>query len=49
MSEQMGETASEGRGDRLALMRLYDKMDDAKKQELLRFAVSLARVETEQQ
>lgn len=35
----------DGQGDRLALLRLYDELDDAGKQELLRFAVKLGRAE----
>lgn len=33
----------DGRADRLALLRLYDGLDDAAKQELLRTAVRLSR------
>lgn len=43
--KQESGVALRGQGDRLALLRLYDEMDDHKKQELLRFAVLLARRE----
>lgn len=42
--EATGQIAQlDGRADRLALLRLYDQLDDADKQELLRTAVRLAR------
>ena len=34
---------SAGRGDQLALLRLYEEMGDQEKQKLLRFAIVLAR------
>ena len=43
MSEPENKQDTGGQGGRLALMRLYDELDDAGKQELLRFAVTLRR------
>ncbi len=43
MFEQESGLGSAGRGDRLALLRLYEEMGDQEKQKLLRFAIVLAR------
>jgi hypothetical protein len=39
----MIEKSTISQGDRLALLRLYDEMPDAAKQELLRLAMNLVR------